>query len=214
MKLPPPRNLSDQKRIVLIDAITSVNAGYFGYLEPQENPNNKNLFLRRKDRSIVYYPCVVWTHCRDEFQDVPDCSICDNGFWYCHIKNQGHNVCAFIDRIVNKICATRHISRTKFFETDYDNILWVVPSEFWISNFIRRSFFSLSLRCGQWYKRSKFDLNKAFNHYEDGRDTDNAIKRFLNGYTFYIGDEPEFNSMGWGYLMAHLTKAEAARLLI
>jgi hypothetical protein len=170
--------------------------------------------IRDKNGNIRYFPCVSWTHCRDKFQDVPNHSLMDHGMWFCHTQNQKHNVCDFIERIESRIDKKRPLTRSKFYETTYENILWVKMSPFWIYDFVRRSFFTLALRCGQKYRRSKNNFDQAMYGYKLSAETKPAIKRFLDGYTIYVGNEPDYNIEGWNYLFAEMSHKEVQELLI
>jgi hypothetical protein len=184
-KLPPPSNLRTGFKKTPLDLTIEPGVGWFGYMQTDDDG--------------LWLPVLQWTHCRDIFQDVSDSSLSLKGMWYCHGKcSSAESVCAFIER-VEAILDLRE--KSIFRKTPYPEILWIKPSPFWIHDFVRRSFFTLCLRCGMRYKRMKDNFEYCmYEHYQISRDTGPAIRRFLKGYTFYPYDDPEFNTMGWHFI--------------
>lgn len=183
-KLATPSNLRDGLQKTPISEMVEIKAGWFGRLE-------KNEYGR-------WEPIITWTHCRDVFQDAPNHEIFGKGMWFCHGSAKAENICEFVERIESKLELDE---KTYFKKTKFTHIVWLQPSTFWVNNFVRRSFFTLVLRCGMRYKRMKDNFNAAmYNHYKIAKETTPAIKRFLNGYTWYTKDEPASNSNGWHYL--------------
>jgi hypothetical protein len=194
MRLPLPRNLKEGVHEAPIDESFEYRAGFFGY-QPQ-------MVVKKGDPGHGdFIPVIVWTHCRDIFQDVSDYVIHQKGMWFYHNQKQGYNVCEFVDKVEERISSRRKITkRTVFMRTPHDNILWIQPGPFWVNEYVRRSFFTLCLRSGQWYRRSKQDFDKAMYHYDIAKTTKPAVERFLEGFTYYTGEIPEFNSQAWQYL--------------
>ena len=186
-KLPPPRNLREGIKETPLDFTIEPKTGWFGYMGRGDNGE--------------WLPVVQWTHCRDTFQEVSGYAIKTKGMWFCHKIWATENICAFIDQIEEKLYLTK---RSVFRKTDYPEITWVKPSPFWVNDFVRRSFFTLCLRCGMQYKRMKDNFDYSmYRHYQVSRDTAPAIKRFLKGYTFYPYEDPEYNVMGWQFLFSN-----------
>lgn len=186
-KLPPPSNLRIGIKCTPLDMTTDPAVGWFGYM-----------FL---DDNGEWIPTVQWTHCRDIFQDVCNYSLTAKGMWYCHGRCAAvESVCAFIERVEDRLDLRE---RSIFRKTPYPEIVWSKPSPFWINDFVRRSFFTLCLRCGMRYKRMRNNFDYCiYEHYGISRSTRPAIKRFLNGYTVYPYEEPEFNTQGWQWIFS------------
>jgi uncharacterized C2H2 Zn-finger protein len=197
-QLQPPKNLHDGFKKTILDETYEVRTGWFGYMQFDDEDGWK--------------PEVQWTHCRDIFQDISDYSIEEKGMWFCCRPENIENVCVFIDRVEKKINIK---NRSVFKRTPYPNVLWIQPSLFWINDYIRRSFFTLCLRCGMQYRRSKDNFDHAmYEHYEISKQTKPAIKRFLSGYTFYTYEDPDKITHGWKYLFKGVSGIKLKKLLI
>ncbi len=188
-KLSPPSNLRLGFKKTELDLTTEPGVGWFGYMQLNE-------------ALTEWLPVVQWTHCRDIFQDVSSSALVAKGMWFCIGRcSAPENICAFIECVEDRLDLTE---KTLFRKTRYPEIIWAKPSSFWIHDFVRRSFFTLCLRCGMRYRRMKDNFDYCmFQHYQISRDTVPAIKRFLKGYTFYPYEDPEFNTMGWQFLFTN-----------
>lgn len=181
-----------------MDMTTSFRTGWFGHIS--------------WSKKLGYSKVVKWTHCRDKFQDPVDKTLVRHGMWYCHKSGSLENLCAFVSKIETKIKLEKH---SLFQRTQEKNVVWVKPSIFWIDDFVRRSFFTLVLRCGMHYKRTKDNFEEAmYEHFEISRCTKPAIDRFLNGYTFYTYEAPKVNTRGWKYLFEEEDEGAVKKMLL
>lgn len=202
-----PKHPSNLSKITLnspLDELTEKKAGWFGHIE-----HNPYVHPKYEWGLIVY-----WEHCRDLFQDAPKISLLKKGMWFCHgvRKNSGENVCHFIDKIENHLGLK---VKTEFQKTQNPTIIWCQPSEFWINDFVRKSFFSLALRSGMRYRESKDNFIQVMcEKYKISRETKPAIRRFLDGYTFYPYDNPKYNTMGWHFLFSDMDDEKVKSFLV
>ncbi len=190
--LSPPKNLIPGIKEAPLDMTTSIKPGWFGYMDDE-------------------VPVIEWTHCRDIFQSLRNQCLMQKGMWYCHKKGCADNLCAFLDQLESILKIKK---RSYLKKTNEENIIWIQPSPFWITDFIRRSFFTLALRCGVYYKRSKNNFLEVFNERAICVGTIPAIKRFLDGYTLYPLDDPEYNTYGWQYTFFGKNESELQGMLI
>lgn len=190
-RLLPPNNLREGTNTTAINEIFEKKAGWFGFLEKRDTDNWASI--------------VIWTHCRDVFQDVPDYALLQKGMWFCHGNSKAENVCEFIEKVESKL---NLVEKTYFKKTKHNNIVWLQPSAFWIANYVRRSFFTMALRCGTQYRRMKDNFHEAMcKHYRITKETVPAIKRFLDGHTFYTKPDPTSNNQGWHALFTDFNSA-------
>lgn len=141
---------------------------------------------------------LAFVSCRDKFQNTALHLIAD-GMFFVHppLPEIGKNIAAFI----NKIETMLEISPTLFKETNYVNqkvgILWLKPSPFWLHCQVRKSLFTLLLRCGMFYVPLKENFYGALNALAYSKTTLLAIEKFLKGYTEYKGLKPTEGRHGW-----------------
>jgi len=130
-----------------------------------------------------------WDHCREQF--APKWDGPTDGFYFSHGAGESENVAGFI-------CKTEEIltliDRSGYSKTDRDTILWVRPSPFWSCCEIRRSLFTILLRCGRLYNPERDNYEDSLYGKSDSvpqaqeyvNATDLAVKRFLFGFTKYV----------------------------
>lgn len=135
--------------------------------------------------------------CRERF--ATQWTIRTKGFFFSNKKN-GDEVAAFILKTEEIL---RLKNKSKFALTNYKKILWVEPAYFWKSCRMRRSLFTCLLRAGVFYSLEIDDYESAlFSEVYLSRSKP-AIKRFLYGYTKYIGEMPSgsatLETAGWSF---------------
>ena len=105
------------------------NAGWFGYKHTNE------------------HTVVIWEGCRDRIQAINADVIEAWGLWFCHRKDVGNKIKAFIEKIETTL---KLEIKSIFGDTEFpDKVLWMKPAPFWMLNLVRRSFLTLALRAGQ-----------------------------------------------------------------
>jgi hypothetical protein len=115
----------------------------------------------------------------------------------------GHNVAAFIWKTEDILRRRLH---SKFAPTNHNEILWVEPAWFWKSCRMRRSLFTLLLRAGIDYDKERDNYEHAIFNERWLKCTILATKRFLYGYTKYVGAMPKGATLetdGWRYQLGY-----------
>lgn len=121
-----------------------------------------------------YYIDVV-RKCRVEFAEHFQRDINLIGFYKENININLVN--KFIELVENKL---KIKTPTIFYQLNRDTII-IKVSPFWMKSALKRSVFTLFLRCGAVYYKKGFW--NAINDYNLSRTVKPAIKRFLKGYT-------------------------------
>jgi hypothetical protein len=162
-----------------------------------------------------------WMFCREYFQEQ---SQGVRRILFCNKRNKTCNIAAFIDRIESKL---KIQTRSKVGPTQRNNISWLWVSPWWSTTSMRRSLFTALLRAGQHYSPIKDNLEEAlfgnvgqirrYNEYT--RQTEYAVRRFIQGYTKYTGHmRGWYNQFRWGggsiYHPDRPTKEQVDKLLV
>ena len=152
-----------------------------------------------------------WITCRDNFQADPT-NI--KKFLFVSGYNMGMNVIAFIDKFEATL-GLRQITLMGL--TQRKDTIWIQPTSWWTKYAMRRSLFTILLRAGRNYKRSKDNFEEALFSVIYTQRTKYALERFLNGNTRYTGKiSGWYNQFYWNTI--HLPKEEvhkrANRLLV
>ena len=151
---------------------------------------------------------VQWVPCREYVEIV---FLCQNAYettsrlkegernkegFYFFSKGKGRDLCEFIREFENRLGL---IELSLFSTTNFNNIVWIQPSQFWFQESIRFSLFPLLVRKGTYYNRS-FDqtISECF-----GGTVKDAILRFLGGHRHFTGVHTPATRRGWIYLFAH-----------
>ncbi len=155
-----------------------------------------------------------WDRCREQF--APKWEPKHEGFFFSHEPGQSENVAGFICKtevILDLESLKAQWKKTTYSATDRDTILWVGPSMFWRECEMRRSLFTILLRCGMKYNPDKDDYEEALFGSKYGPitpdqeyavQTAHAVKRFLFGFTRFVkvpgtpeGSSTFYNKTGW-----------------
>jgi hypothetical protein len=151
-------------------------------------------------------PVIVWLSCRDKFQEIL-ASILAGGFIFTHTNSVGRNVADFIHEAEEILQVGAY---TTFQPTGRVDMIWVYPSPFWLSDFLKRSVFTLLLRCGIAYNgnvEAALGSNIYVQHTKD------ALARFLSGYTEYKGPNNHPSGHGWLMLFKNANRNKIQTLL-
>lgn len=190
----------------------TIKFGDILYIDTPYRPNPES-FCRSKERNGNRYKAGLWYSCRDLFH-----SILYNLklFFFSHKLGKGHCIAAFMKKVEEKLDVQ---PRSEFGPTQRKTIMWVKPSKWWTSKAMRRSLFTILLRCGDAYIPNKDNFEKALFSNQYAKETKTAVNRFLAGYTEYTGkkrgwynqfkfDEIEFFGKG------SITEEEINKLLV
>lgn len=122
-----------------------------------------------------------WFYCRDIFHNVLwNLKI----FFFSHRSNKCLSIIAFMQKIETILDVQ---PRTEFGPTQIKTIMWIKPSVWWTKQGMRRSLFTILLRAGMKYSKSKDNFDEAINSEKYLQTTTYAFKRFMSGNTRYTG---------------------------
>jgi len=140
-----------------------------------------------------------WDTCREQF--AKKFNKKSTGFYFTVVKNKIYNVPNFLEICENLLELK---TKTKFFLTEEENVLFIEPAFFWKKCYMRRSLLTLLCRLGLLFEKNEEFENYLFGFVDDGdkekinssylfaRQTKNAIMRFFCGNTCYVGAGPDF----------------------
>lgn len=144
-----------------------------------------------------------WFFCREWFQQE---SQGVTRILYSHKKKQTEDVARFIRKVENKLKLSR---KSQIGPTQRATISWIKVVPFWTRTQMRRSFFTMMLRCGQNYNWEENNFEEALFSIRYTRETPYAVKRFLSGYTKYRG-----RTTGWYDEFKFRPEGQIDRLLV
>jgi hypothetical protein len=161
-------------------------------------PSDMGLYAVYPDSDLCFHS--YWDTCREQFSKKfkKDCF----GFFFSVKENHEEAVPNFIGKCENLLELNY---KSKFFKTEYKNAIFIRPSAFWKSCYMRRSLFTLLCRQGIFsFIGARFEdilfgnvddqnNNKIDASFDFARKTKNAYCRFFSGYTTYVGAGPDFN---------------------
>lgn len=134
-----------------------------------------------------------WLFCREYFQDE---STGIKRMLFCHTKHRCKNIASFISIIEDKLQIKE---KTTIGPTQRYNISWINVSDWWTKTSMKRSLFTILLRCGVFYKPKEENFEKALMSSVYTRHTEYAVRRFLSGATKYTGKKKGwYNQFYWG----------------
>ena len=134
-----------------------------------------------------------WYYCREWFHDQ---SHGVRRILYTHKSGKTDNLAHFIRKVERRLKVE---PKTEIGPTQRKTISWVRVSPWWTNSSMKRSFFTMMLRCGQNYDIDKEDFNDALYSIAYTRETEYAVKRFLAGYTLYAGyTKGWYQAFRWG----------------
>lgn len=134
-----------------------------------------------------------WLYCREYFQDE------SNGIrrmLFCHTAHRCKNIAAFICSVEDKLNVEE---KTIIGPTQRYNISWINVSSWWAKTSMKRSLFTILLRCGVGFRPKENNFEEALFSSVYTRHTEYAVRRFMQGYTTYTGRKKGwYNQFYWG----------------
>jgi hypothetical protein len=140
------------------------------------------------------------------------------GFFFAHSRKVKQNIKVFISKIETILDLAHKRTRvslpfeppifcnifspTNIFGTGEKTVAWIEPSNFWKDCPIKRSLFTLLLRCGEKYNCTKDNFEEALLSNNQIRETHNALIRFLFGFVKFNPIESYENLPGWYMVFA------------
>lgn len=150
------------------------------YIDTPYRPQS-GCFSKPKGSKGDRHSAGQWHFCRDLFHSL---LYKANLFFFSHDLGKGHCIAAFMRKIEEKLNVQ---PRSEFGPTQRKTIMWIKPSRWWTEKGMRRSLFTILLRCGCSYLPNKDNFEKALLSDKYAVDTKYAINRFLEGNTVYAG---------------------------
>lgn len=124
---------------------------------------------------------LEWLYCREYFQDE---SAGIRRFLFCHKPNKCRRIAAFIHKLEEILNLEE---RTEVGPTQRHNISWLRVSPWWTCSSMKRSLFTILVRCGQNYNIKEDNLDEALFSVMYTKQTERAVRRFMGGFTRYTG---------------------------
>lgn len=159
------------------------------YLRLKKGSFSKVAFVR-PDGTLV---AQEWLFCREYFQDE---SQGIKRILFCHKECRSKNISAFLHK-AEEILGLEE--RSVVGPTQRYNISWVFVSPWWTKSSMKRSLFTILLRCGVNYDESSDNFDEALVSHSYSKSTEYAVRRFLDGHTKYTGNKKGwYNQFRWG----------------
>ena len=138
---------------------------------------------------------INWYKCREQFANIFDEHT--SSLYFAHPGRNEENIAAFIRQTEDILDLSNYFGeRTEFCKTTRPFIMWIAPAKFWLKCPLRRSLFTILLRCGFEYREEEGNYEEAINSSDYIRETKLAVNRFLFGYTNF--NKPlAFCKVGW-----------------
>jgi len=127
-----------------------------------------------------------WTLCREEFQKQVGT---DRKFLFSAPPKKHKAMAAFFYKLETDL---KLPVKTLFGMTQHPNVMWISVSKWWAESSMRRSLFTALLRASVKYNRLSKNFREALYSEQYLDETQQAVERFLSGYTQYTG-----NIVGW-----------------
>jgi hypothetical protein len=162
-------------------------------------------FGKSRSMEADRYKVGHWHYCRELFHgQLHNLEL----FFFSHNVGKGQPISAFVQKVEDMVNV---YPQTKFGPTQRKTIMWIEPSRWWTSRGMRRSLFTILLRCGSEYSISKNNFDEALMSDPYVIDTEYAVRRFLSGCTQYTG-----RNKGWHkqFKALHPSNKEIDQLLI
>lgn len=146
------------------------------------------------------YETDQWHRCRDLWHyKLKGLSL----FFFSHELDKTQAIIDFMNQVEEKLQVA---PKSLYGPTQRRNICWVEPSTWWIKCGMRRSLYTILLRCAQYYE-DNFEETLFYHKYM--KDTEFAVRRFFAGFTTYAAKR-----RGWHKQFSKLSSKEIEDLLI
>lgn len=128
-------------------------------------------------------------YCREYFQE--ESHGLRRMFYVCE-RHKSRHVTALISKVEDMIGVK---PRSYMGPTQRNNIMWIMPSPWWVEAEMKRSLFTALLRLGEKYQPEEDNFESLLFGQEYGtfnlytRTTEYAVRRFFKGYTRYMGSQ-------------------------
>lgn len=134
-----------------------------------------------------------WLTCREYFQDE---SSGIRRILFVHTAHRTKNISSFINILENLLEIEE---KTIVGPTQRYNISWIRASSWWTTTSMKRSLFTILLRCGTNYKIKQNNFEEALFSVVYTKNTRYAVERFIKGHTKYTGKKKGwYNQFYWG----------------
>lgn len=158
-------------------------------------------FAKYHSLSEERYKIIQWYYCRELFHNhLKDVDL----FFFAHKVGCANNVIKFMQRIED----ITGCPKSNFGPTQRKNIIWIQPSIWWKKS-IKKSLFTILLRCGNNYSVNRDNFEDALFSYAYASDTKHAINRFLNGFTLCLS-----HKRGWHKQFKNKSSVFVNKLLV
>lgn len=138
---------------------------------------------------VKFWSHVSWMGCREVFHRRVNTAFWVRGFFFTVHKSNREAVAAFFDAIETQLGLWQ---RTKFYQTNLPDVVYVKPARFWHRQWMRFSLLTILLRTGMTYVPGE-PIMQAMRRYTYSHNTYRAIERFLSGRTYWTG-------VGWSWV--------------
>jgi hypothetical protein len=165
-----------------------------------------------------------WDTCREQFAKK---FLEDSYGFFISVDDNKQGLVDFIEQC-EKLLSLK--SKSVFYETDMKNVIFIIPSEFWMPCYMKRSLLTLLCRNGIFYDGSNFERflfgevenfkkEKIDNCLQFARKTKLAMMRFFAGYNSYVGLGPNMEEIfpekhGWVVEFTNKTADYIKKVLI
>ena len=122
-----------------------------------------------------------WYKCRDLWQTRMGKT---DLFFLAHESGKSKNIIEFMKIVEEKLNLA---DRSQYGFTQKKFIIYIRPSKWWLQRAIKKSLYTILLRCGSNYLPLKNNFYDALQSEKYLIDTKYALDRFLSGYTNYHG---------------------------
>jgi hypothetical protein len=139
-----------------------------------------------------------WESCRERFSK--SFKQTSKGLYFSCSENKRENIRSFIEKTEEILISGALIKMcySKFYKTNLSFAIRIEPSDFWMNCSMKRSLFTMLLRCGISYDFKNYEAALFSTQYS--KITKNALIRFLYGFTEYNDSNQIFEGLGKGWV--------------
>jgi hypothetical protein len=139
-----------------------------------------------------------WISCRENFAKIFNQN--QKGLFFSHEPSYEERISSFIEKTEEILvrAALQNINKSKFYKTNLNFATWIEPSSFWMKCPMKRSLFTMLLRCGSFYNFKNYE--EALYSIQYSQSTKKALQRFLYGFTEFQLKNESFEGIGKGWV--------------